>query len=228
VEKSAEEQHTAEPAPRRGVAAEPVTSAAGMAWAAPLRSAALPALLVVATAVIAVSALPPPITGSSEAADVDARKAEGGRASLQRAGTEGAPGPGRGSGPLNILGGPLQVCGTAPVTGYFRDGYCRTDTSDAGSHVVCAEVTAPFLAHTAARGNDLVTPRPGFAGLAPGDRWCLCGARWAEADRADVAPPVVAAASHARALNFASLPRLTARSVEAGALEGLASAAIER
>jgi uncharacterized protein (DUF2237 family) len=193
-----------------------------------MRSSAFPALLVVATAVVSVSALPSPITRSSEATDAGAREAEGGRASFQRAGTAGAPGPGRGSGPLNILGGPLQVCGTVPMTGYFRDGYCRTDVSDAGSHVVCAEVTAPFLAHTAERGNDLTTPRPGFAGLAPGDRWCLCGTRWAEADRAGVAPPIVAAASHSRALDFASLPRLTARSEEAGALAGLPTASIER
>lgn len=82
------------------------------------------------------------------------------------------------------------------MTGFFRTGCCETDDTDVGRHVVCAEMTAEFLAFSARRGNDLSTPRPGFPGLAPGDRWCVCAARWLEAFEADVAPPVVLAATH--------------------------------
>ena len=97
----------------------------------------------------------------------------------------------------NLLGQPLEPCSTTgPVTGYFRTGCCETDDSDHGRHVVCTEVTAEFLEFSARRGNDLSTPQPGFPGLRPGDRWCLCAARWLEAFEADAAPPVILAATH--------------------------------
>lgn len=113
---------------------------------------------------------------------------------------------------LNVLGTPLQACSYDPLTGYFRDGCCQTDENDTGSHVICARVTAEFLAFSKSRGNDLSTPRPDwrFAGLQPGDRWCLCALRWAEALAADVAPPVVLEACHQRALNYVSLAALQA------------------
>ncbi len=108
---------------------------------------------------------------------------------------------------LNVLGAPLQACSFDPLTGYFRDGCCRTDASDTGTHVVCARVTSGFLAYSASRGNDLITPRPEwrFAGLKPGDRWCLCVNRWLEALDAGMAPPVVLEATHVSALQHVSL-----------------------
>jgi hypothetical protein len=110
----------------------------------------------------------------------------------------------------NVLGGPLGACCHEPATGFFRDGYCHTGPSDAGSHTVCAQVTEAFLAYSVARGNDLVTPRPEFAfpGLKPGDRWCLCAARWQEALEAGMAPPVWLAATHERALEAVRLEDL--------------------
>ncbi len=96
----------------------------------------------------------------------------------------------------NLLGQPLETCSNAPVTGFFRTGCCETSDDDLGSHTVCAEMTAEFLAFSKARGNDLSTPRPGFVGLVPGDRWCMCAARWQEAFAAGVAPPVILAATH--------------------------------
>ena len=104
----------------------------------------------------------------------------------------------------NVLGGPLLPCSVAPLTGFFRDGCCNTGPGDLGLHVVCAEMTAEFLAFSLARGNDLSTPRPefGFAGLQPGDRWCLCAERWQEALEAGVAPPVVLAATHEASLEI--------------------------
>lgn len=95
--------------------------------------------------------------------------------------------------PRNVDGAPLAPCGTDPVTGFYRDGLCRTGPLDRGVHSVCAEMTPGFLTFTKARGNDLSTPRPeaGFPGLVPGDRWCLCAERWAEAAANGVAPPVV-------------------------------------
>lgn len=111
---------------------------------------------------------------------------------------------------LNVLGTPLLACSYAPLTGYYRDGCCNTDAHDRGSHVICARVTQAFLDFSLARGNDLVTPRPElrFAGLKPGDRWCLCALRWREAFEAGVAPPVVLASTHARALEFVTLAQL--------------------
>ena len=116
----------------------------------------------------------------------------------------------------NVLGGPLQACCFSPLTGYFRDGWCHTADEDRGSHVICARVTAEFLAFSRSRGNDLETPVPAyrFAGLKPGDRWCLCALRWREALAAGVAPPVVLEATHVRALAFVSLEELTANAVE--------------
>jgi hypothetical protein len=103
----------------------------------------------------------------------------------------------------NVLGTPLQVHSTHPMTGFYRDGYCRTDAMDAGRHVVAAVLTQEFLDFTRLRGNDLQTPRPdyGFPGLKPGDRWCLCAQRWKEAEQAGVAPPVVLKSTHKRALD---------------------------
>lgn len=96
----------------------------------------------------------------------------------------------------NLLGLPLEPCSTRPLTGYFRTGCCETDETDFGRHVVCSEMTAEFLAFSKSRGNDLSTPRPGFAGLRPGDRWCLCASRWKEAHDARVAPPVILSSTH--------------------------------
>ena len=111
---------------------------------------------------------------------------------------------------LNVLGTTLMPCSYDPLTGYFRDGCCKTDETDTGSHLICARVTAEFLAFSAERGNDLTKPRPEhrFAGLNPGDRWCLCATRWAEALAAGVAPPVVLESTHAGALRFVTLAQL--------------------
>jgi len=105
---------------------------------------------------------------------------------------------------LNVLGTPLHPCSYAPLTGWRRDGCCDTDAQDAGSHVICARMTATFLNHQMERGNDLITPRPEhrFAGLKPGDRWCVCALRWREAYEAGYAPPVVLESTHQRALDY--------------------------
>ncbi len=107
----------------------------------------------------------------------------------------------------NVLGAPLRACSFDPVTGYFRDGCCRTREDDSGLHVVCARVTADFLAFSMQRGNDLSTPRPEwrFQGLEPGQRWCLCANRWLEAWHAGVAPPVVLDSTHEKALEVIPL-----------------------
>ncbi|MEM8600082.1 MAG: DUF2237 domain-containing protein [Bacteroidota bacterium] len=112
--------------------------------------------------------------------------------------------------PLNVLGEPLQPCSLDPLTGFFRTGDCQTGPLDRGTHVVCAEMTEPFLRFTRSRGNDLSTPIPayGFPGLKAGDRWCLCVLRWEEARVAGVAPPVVLAATHAKALEVVDLATL--------------------
>lgn len=104
----------------------------------------------------------------------------------------------------NVLGGPLEMCGADPVTGFFREGACSTCPEDLGSHTVCAKVTAEFLEFSMASGNDLSTPSPwfGFPGLKPGDRWCVCAGRWKEAFDAGVAPPVFLRATHERALEM--------------------------
>lgn len=115
-----------------------------------------------------------------------------------------------GSSALNVLGGPLASCCDDPLTGFYRDGYCHTGPHDIGSHTVCARMTAEFLAFSVERGNDLVTAHPesGFPGLAPGDRWCVCAARWKEAADAGVAPPVWLSATHERALDVIELDAL--------------------
>ena len=115
----------------------------------------------------------------------------------------------------NVLGGSLQPCGNDPVTGYYRDGSCTCGPQDA-VHLVCAVLTAEFLAHQRAVGNDLVTPRPeyGFAGLRPGDRWCVVAQRWAQAYVDGAAAPVVLAATNARALEIIPMDALRQHAVD--------------
>ncbi len=114
--------------------------------------------------------------------------------------------------PLNVLGIDLVPCSYDPLTGFYRDGCCKTDEHDTGTHVVCARMNQVFLAFSLQRGNDLVTPRPEFrfAGLKPGDRWCLCVLRWKEAFEAGVAPQVYLECTHARALEHVTLAQLRA------------------
>jgi hypothetical protein len=116
----------------------------------------------------------------------------------------------------NVLGEPLIACCSAPITGFYRDGFCRTGASDPGRHVVCAVVTDDFLEFSANRGNDLSTARPefDFPGLAAGDRWCLCAARWAEAHAAGVAPRVALTATHEAALEIIDLADLKAHAID--------------
>jgi uncharacterized protein (DUF2237 family) len=111
---------------------------------------------------------------------------------------------------LNVLGGVLEPCSFDPLTGFHRDGCCATGPEDVGSHTVCAVMTAGFLAFSRARGNDLSTPMPahGFAGLKPGDQWCLCAPRWREALDAGAAPRVVLRATDIGALEFCALEDL--------------------
>ena len=114
---------------------------------------------------------------------------------------------------VNVVGGELLPCSGEPLTGFYRDGCCSTGPEDEGSHTVCAVMTEAFLAFSRLAGNDLSTPLPewGFPGLQPGDRWCVCAARWLEAHRAGHAPPVVLGATHARALEVVPIEALTAR-----------------
>lgn len=120
---------------------------------------------------------------------------------------------------LNVLGTALQACSYDPLTGYYRDGCCNTGAHDHGTHVVCAKVTADFLAYSLQRGNDLVSPRPEyrFVGLRPGDRWCLCVNRWLEALHAGVAPPVHLEATHPKALEHVNLEQLKEHAWRPGA-----------
>ncbi len=117
----------------------------------------------------------------------------------------------------NVLGGELQTCSTEPLTGWYRNGCCDTGPGDTGVHTVCARVTAEFLEFSASVGNDLSTaaPQHGFAGLQPGDRWCLCASRWQEALDAGVAPPVVLEATHVQTLEWVDLADLQAHAVTA-------------
>jgi uncharacterized protein (DUF2237 family) len=117
---------------------------------------------------------------------------------------------------LNVLGGPLEECGTDPMTGFFRDGCCSTGPEDLGSHTVCAVMTVEFLAHQQAVGNDLSTPRPEyqFSGLVAGDRWCVVAARWLQAYSDGVAAPVVLASTHVRALDIVPLDALREHAVD--------------
>ena len=116
---------------------------------------------------------------------------------------------------LNVLGGELETCSTEPMTGFTRNGCCDHHPQDAGFHIVCAVVTRSFLEFSREKGNDLMTPQPefGFPGLQPGDRWCLCAARWVEAHEAGVAPRVVLEGTHAQALEWIDLADLRANAV---------------
>jgi uncharacterized protein len=111
---------------------------------------------------------------------------------------------------LNVLGSALQIAGTDPMTGFYRDGFCSTGVNDAGIHVVAAIVTKEFLLFSKKQGNDLITPYPAsnFKGLKAGDKWCLCVQRWKQAYDAGVAPPVVLEATHVRALDFVTIEEL--------------------
>jgi hypothetical protein len=128
----------------------------------------------------------------------------------------GGGGGGGRRGAKNVLGLPLAECSRAPLTGFFRDGCCNTGPEDYGRHTVCAVMTADFLEFSKARGNDLSTPMPeyGFPGLKPGDRWCLCAARWLEALEAGKAPQVVLAGTHAASLDLCTLDDLKAHAVD--------------
>lgn len=107
----------------------------------------------------------------------------------------------------NVFGEPLQICCTRPMTGYFRDGSCKTISEDTGTHTVCAVVTDEFLIFSAAQGNDLITPIPyyEFPGLKEGDRWCLCVTRWIQAEKAGKAPNLILEATHEKTLEYTSL-----------------------
>ena len=126
---------------------------------------------------------------------------------------------------LNALGGPLQECSQDPLTGFYRDGCCRTGPEDQGSHTICAVVTAEFLDHQQSIGNDLSTAVPayGFPGLEPGDRWCVTARNWLRAHGDGAAAYVVLAATHQRALEIVPIDVLEAYAVDvpedAGALE---------
>jgi uncharacterized protein (DUF2237 family) len=128
------------------------------------------------------------------------------------------PDAARRSAERNVLGGPLTACSRDPLTGFFRDGCCRTGADDTGVHTVCAVMTREFLEFTVRAGNDLVTPQPqwGFPGLVVGDRWCLCAARWLEAAKAGHAPPVVLEATHEKTLDIVPL-ELLERHAQTGA-----------
>ena len=116
----------------------------------------------------------------------------------------------------NVLGGRLQTCSGKPMTGFFRTGCCETGPEDHGSHTVCVEMTSEFLSYSKSVGNDLSTPMPayGFPGLRPGDRWCLCAARWQEAFDEGAAPSVILGATHEAALEIVSLDDLRRHALE--------------
>ena len=110
----------------------------------------------------------------------------------------------------NVFGEELKVCCTSPMTGYFRDGSCRTISEDTGTHTVCAIMTDEFLDFSLSKGNNLITPIPyyNFPGLKAGDKWCLCASRWVEAEKAGKAPLVILEATHEKTLDFTSLETL--------------------
>jgi uncharacterized protein len=118
--------------------------------------------------------------------------------------------PDKPSSARNVLGSELTGCCDSPATGFYRDGYCHTGPQDIGSHTVCVKVTQEFLDFSVQSGNDLVTPHPefDFPGLKPGDRWCVCVARWREAFEAGAAPQVLLTATHEKALEVVTLDQL--------------------
>ena len=122
----------------------------------------------------------------------------------------------------NVLGDPLEPCGTAPMTGFFRDGCCSTGPEDLGSHTICAVVTAEFLEHQRSIGNDLATPRPEFRfpGLDPGDRWCVTAVNWARAHLDGAAAPVVLASTNEAVLRLVPLSTLREHAVDVPADPG--------
>lgn len=113
-------------------------------------------------------------------------------------------------GKTNVLGSALTKCSDSPTTGFFRNGYCHTNLSDQGTHVICATVTKKFLDFTKSKGNDLSTPRPeyNFPGLVPGNKWCLCALRWNEANEGKSAPQIDLKATHSKALVYINLSTL--------------------
>ena len=117
---------------------------------------------------------------------------------------------------LNVFGEKLLECSCRPLTGFYRDGLCRTNIQDVGSHTVCAQVTAEFLEYSRGQGNDLITPKPEycFEGLKPGDRWCLCADRWKEAYLEGKAPMVVLRSTHSIALDIIPLEFLKKHAVD--------------
>lgn len=119
---------------------------------------------------------------------------------------------------VNVLGGPLEECSRDPLTGFFRDGCCNTGPTDGGRHTVCAEMTAEFLAFSKYLGNDLSTPRPeyGFAGLRPGDQWCLCASRFLQAHDEGAAPRLRLRATHIATLQIVPLTVLRQYATDAG------------
>jgi uncharacterized protein (DUF2237 family) len=123
---------------------------------------------------------------------------------------------------LNVMGEALEPCGTEPMTGFYRNGWCSCGPDDVGLHAVCAVMTSEFLQHQKSVGNDLSTPRPewGFAGLEPGDRWCVVAARWVQAYRDGVVAPVVLASTNQRALEIVPLEWLDANAVDVPADPG--------
>ncbi len=116
----------------------------------------------------------------------------------------------------NVLGEELEMCGTDPLTGWYRDGACNTDDMDRGSHTICAVMTKEFLEHQRRIGNDLITPMPQyrFPGLVPGDRWCVTAANWLRAHHDGAAAPVVLASTHERALEIVPRAVLTEHAVD--------------
>jgi uncharacterized protein (DUF2237 family) len=122
----------------------------------------------------------------------------------------------------NVLGGELEPCGIDPITGFYRDGCCRTGLEDLGSHTICAVVTADFLEHQRRIGNDLVTPMPHyqFPGLTPGDRWCVTASNWLRAHEDGAAAYVVLASTHEQALDIVPLAALEQHAVDVPAVPG--------
>lgn len=114
----------------------------------------------------------------------------------------------------NVVGGELADCSFDPLTGFYRNGCCNTGVEDVGVHTVCCEVDEAFLEFSSSVGNDLMTPRQGFSGLRPGDRWCLCASRWQQAFEAGVAPRVHLAATHLSTLEWIRLDDLRAHALD--------------